>query len=132
MDAMVTNVDRSPRAVRFGAVAAGVILLALGVSFLLDPSGLMWYHTTPLVLIAVGALMVIGRTARPDSVPDHVVNDKVRPSCDRINYSGGLWLIGIGAWMLVSQNHLWGLSFATSWPLFLVFMGLMIVVRGWR
>jgi hypothetical protein len=131
MDAMDTN-DPSPRSLRFGAVVAGVILLVLGGTVLLDPSGVMWLHTAPLLLIALGASMVLGRIARPDSVPDADVNGTVRPGCERTNYTAGLWLIGIGAWMLVSQNHLWGLSFGTSWPLFLVFMGLMMVVRGWR
>ena len=125
--------DQSPRSLRFGTVVAGLIMLALGATLLVDPSGVMWFHTAPLVLIALGTSMVLGRTPRPDSDPDPDVNDKVRSSgCERTNYTGGLWLIGIGAWMLVSQNHLWGLSFETSWPLFLVFMGLMVVVRGWR
>jgi hypothetical protein len=132
MEAMVTNVGQSPRSFRFGAIVAGVILLGLGATFLLDPSGVMWLHTAPLVLIALGASMVLGRIARPDSAPDPDVDSKVRPACERTNYTGGLWLIGIGAWLLVSQNHLWGLSFETSWPLFLVLVGLMIVVRGWR
>ena len=114
----------------FKLLVEGVADYAL---FMLDPSGVMWFHTAPLVLIALGTSMVLGRTPRPDSDPDPDVNDKVRSSgCERTNYTGGLWLIGIGAWMIVSQNHLWGLSFETSWPLFLVFMGLMVVVRGWR
>jgi hypothetical protein len=131
MDAMVTN-DQSPRSLRFGAVVAGVILLVLGGTVLLDPSGVMWLHTAPLLLIGIGASMVLGSIARHDSVPDADAKGAVRPACERTNYTGGLWLIGIGAWMLVSQNHLWGLSFATSWPLFVVFMGLMMIVRGWR
>jgi hypothetical protein len=131
MDSMATK-DQSPRSLRFGAVVAGVILLALGGTLMLDRSGVMWFHTAPLLLIALGAAMVLDRTARPDS-PDPDADDKGQSiSCQRTNYTGGLWLIGIGAWMLVSQNHLWGLSFATSWPLFLVFAGLTIVVRGWR
>jgi hypothetical protein len=40
--------------------------------------------------------------------------------------------MGIGAWMLVSQMHLFGLTYATSWPLFIILMGLMIMIRGTR
>ncbi|HEX6465089.1 MAG TPA: DUF5668 domain-containing protein [Vicinamibacterales bacterium] len=125
--------ESSPRSLRFGIVVAGLILLALGATVLLDPSGVTWFHTAPLVLIALGASMLLDRTGGPDSVPDADVNSRGRSSsCARTNYTAGLWLIGIGAWMLVSQNHLWGLSFATSWPLLLVLMGAVIVIRGWH
>ena len=51
---------------------------------------------------------------------------------ERRSSGAGLWLIGIGVWMLISQNHLWGFTFHTSWPLFIIFMGVMMVLRGWR
>lgn len=125
--------ESSQRSFRFGVVVAGLILLAVGATTLLDHSGVLWFHTAPLVLIALGASMVLDRTARPDSGPDSDVRGNVRSSsCGRTSYTAGLWLIGIGAWMLVSQNHLWGLSFETSWPLLIVVMGLLMVVRGWR
>ena len=125
--------ESSQRSFRFGVVVAGLILLSVGATTLLDHSGVMWFHAAPLVLIALGASMVLGRTARPDSGPDSDVGGSVRSSsCGRTNYTAGLWLIGIGAWMLVSQNHLWGLSFETSWPLLIVVMGLLMIVRGWR
>lgn len=50
----------------------------------------------------------------------------------RRDATGGIWLIGVGVWMFISQNHVWGLSFDTSWPLFIVLMGLIVVIRGWR
>jgi hypothetical protein len=34
--------------------------------------------------------------------------------------------------MLISQMHLFGLTYGTSWPLFIILMGLMLVIRGWR
>jgi len=80
------------------------------------------------VLIIIGVAMLA-----EGAVPRLDVDGEVQsPSCQRSNSTGGLWLIGIGAWMIVSQSHLWGLSFETSWPLILVFMGVMVVVRGWR
>lgn len=42
----------------------------------------------------------------------------------------GVWLIAIGAWMLVSQAQMFGLSFHTSWSLLVVMAGMLIVVRG--
>jgi len=35
-------------------------------------------------------------------------------------------------WMMVSQMHLFGLSFNNSWPLFIILSGIMMVVRGAR
>lgn len=43
---------------------------------------------------------------------------------------GGIWLIGVGVWMLVSQMHFFGLNFHTSWPLLVVLGGIIIVIRG--
>jgi hypothetical protein len=34
--------------------------------------------------------------------------------------------------MLVSQTHLFGLTYDTSWPLFIILAGVMILIRGWR
>ena len=127
MDDMVTK-NQSPRSVRFGAIVGGVILLALGTTLLLDHSGVMWFHTAPLVLIIIGVAMLAEGAAPKRDVDGEVQS----PSCQRSNSTGGLWLIGIGAWMFVSQSHLWGLSFETSWPLFLVLMGFMMVIRGGR
>jgi hypothetical protein len=45
---------------------------------------------------------------------------------------GGIWLIGIGSWLLVTQTHLFGLHFGNSWPLIVILAGVMIVIRGWR
>ena len=43
-----------------------------------------------------------------------------------------MYLIGLGVWLLVSQNHFLGLTFATSWPLLIMLSGFMIVIRGMR
>jgi phosphoglycerol transferase MdoB-like AlkP superfamily enzyme len=41
----------------------------------------------------------------------------------------GLWLITIGAWLLISHLHLFGLTYGSSWPLLLIALGAGMVVR---
>lgn len=125
--------ERNTRGFRPGAVLGGVVLLLLGTGLLLDRSGAfqLRHLTAPLVLIGLGALMTMERTAF--TVPANDERDALRNRTRRRGASGaGLWLIGIGAWMLVSQNHLWGFTPENSWPLFLIFMGVIMVLRGWR
>lgn len=126
----------SPQSFRPGAVIGGLILLALGAALLLDTTGTFQIQSghliAPLVLIVMGAAMTFGGSAfvctRPERDED---GGRVRVRRHRTS-TGGLWLIWIAVWMIVSQNHLWGLTFATSWPLFLVVMGIAMVIRGWR
>jgi hypothetical protein len=111
--------DREPGGFRPAAFVAGGILLALGASLLVDRSGMLDVSMHRLMpgafLILFGSLSFINGRGRR-----------------RRRAGGGLWLIGIGCWMLISQMHLFGLTYATSWPLFIILMGLMIVIRGWR
>lgn len=119
---------------RPAAVVGGMILLALGALLLVDRTlpARMGELTAPFVLIVLGTTMIFGkrgvmdgrRISRPDG----------RSHRPRVRRSGmnGAWLIGIGAWMLVSQAHVFGLSFHTSWPLLLIMAGMLIVVRGWE
>lgn len=109
--------DRPARPFQFGAVFGGLILVTVGAGLLFERSGLvrMDHLVAPIVLIGLGALMTFEHSLR-----------------ERPRASGGLWLIGIGVWLLVSQNHLWGFTFETSWPLFIVLTGVMMVVRAWR
>jgi Domain of unknown function (DUF5668) len=122
---------------RPGVVAAGGILLALGVAMLLDTTGAidirMGRLIAPLVLISLGAAMMLdkgglvyGRRVRD---ADGRVRTRLRT---RGSQGGGLWLIGIGSWMMVSQMHLFGLNYANSWPLFIILSGVLMVIRGTR
>jgi hypothetical protein len=119
------------------AIVGGLILLGLGAALLLDRSGTVHIDAgrliAPLVLIVMGAAMTFPGSSASCSARrrDENADDRMRYRRRRMPASG-LWFIGIGIWMFVSQNHIWGLGFETSWPLFLVFMGLMMVVRGWR
>jgi hypothetical protein len=127
----------SPSRYRPGVVAAGGVLLALGVAMLLDSTGKIDIRVGqligPLVLIALGAAILFdkggfvhGRRVRGE---DGQLRMRVRR---RGNPAGGFWLIGIGVWMMVSQMHLFGLSFNNSWPLFIILSGIMMAVRGAR
>jgi hypothetical protein len=127
--------DRPARPFRPGAVVGGVVLLAFGVGLLVDRTGVLQLHhlTAPLVLIVLGAIISLEHGGVIYSVPTKDDDGRVRfQTRQRRGLGSGLWLIWIGVWMLISQNHIWGFTFQTSWPLFLVLMGVMMVLRGWR
>jgi hypothetical protein len=122
---------------RPGAIAAGAILLMVGVAMLLDRTGTVRVDTgrmlPPMILIGLGVLVMVDNGGVVCAPPMRDDRSDVRLRVRRRGgASGGLWLIGIGAWMLVSQMHLFGLTFATSWPLVIILMGLMMVLRGLR
>jgi len=125
------------RHMRFGAVVGGLIVLAVGVALLLDQTGMLEMRAGhligPFVLIVIGAAMIFEKGGFIYSQPVRDDNGDVRLRVrKRGGSTGGLWLIGIGVWLLVSQNHIWGLTFHTSWPLFVILSGIMIVMRGCR
>jgi hypothetical protein len=119
-----------------GAVAAGGILLALGLAMLLDTTGTLSLQPGrligPFVLIALGTSIVLNRRACGRASSDDPIVREGRRGRRARGSTGGLWLIGLGTWMLVAQTHLFGLSYETAWPLLLVFMGLVIAIRGLR
>ena len=127
----------SPSRYRPGVAAAGGVLLALGVAMLLDSTGKIDIRVGqligPLVLIALGAAILFDKGGFVHG--RRVCGEDGRPRMRlrrRGNPAGGFWLIGIGVWMMVSQMHLFGLSFNNSWPLFIILSGIMMVVRGAR
>jgi LiaI-LiaF-like transmembrane region len=125
------------RHMRFGAVVGGLIVLAAGVALLLDQTGALEIRAGhligPFVLIVIGAAMIFDKGGVIYTQPARDENGDVRLRVrKRGGAAGGLWLIGIGVWLLVSQNHIWGLTFHTSWPLFVILAGIMILMRGCR
>lgn len=122
---------------RPGAIAAGVLLVGLGAAMFLDRTDMFRMNVgrlmAPFVLIALGSAIVLDRGGFV-AERGRAVDDDGRPCRIRRRGGpfGGLWLIGIGCWMLVSQTHLFGLTYDTSWPLFIILAGVMIVFRGWR
>jgi hypothetical protein len=132
---METDVEIGNTGIRPAAIVLGAVLLALGGTLLLDRNGLL--HVSygqligPFVLIALGAVTIVEKGGivcgyrRPsDSAP--------RPHARRGGMTTGIWLIGLGVWMLVSQIHLWGLDYHNSWPLVVILSGVVMLMRGIR
>jgi hypothetical protein len=99
-----------------GRVTAGAILLGLGVLLLLDRTRPLAGHATQLipgfVLIVIGAMQMAGGR-----------------DCARRGPFRGFWPILVGAWLIVNATHLWGLTYETSWPLLIVALGVLMVLR---
>ena len=113
---------------RPGAIVAGAVLLGVGTAMLLDNTGILRVRlgtlVAPLVLITMGSAIVLDRAGKDGE-----------PGSRRKRHhksTGGFWLIGIGVWMLISQTHSFGLNFGNSWPLLMIFAGLLVVMRGMR
>jgi len=120
---------------RPAAVAAGLTLLGLGAALLLDTTEAVHLHfgrlIGPFALIAIGASMTLGQSA---FVCDYRGRRGDREPRTRLRRRGGattgIWLFGVGVWMLVSQNAMFGLTFHNSWPLLIILGGIIMVIRG--
>src|SRR3954451_12030511 len=129
--------SQNARDIRPGAVVAGLVVLAVGVAMLMNAAGLADIRigrlVAPFVLIALGSAIMLEKAAfvcaRRDR--DSTIRARARVR-QRRDSTGGVWLIGLGVWMLLSQTHMFGLSFHSSWPLLIIFAGLIITSRGWR
>ena len=122
---------------RPAAIVGGSIVLALGILMLLDRTGAIDVHAgrliAPAVLIILGATMVFDKGGIVYSQPFRDERGDMRMRVrKRGGSTGGLWLIGVGSWMMISQSHLWGLGYHNSWPLLIILMGILMVFRGWR
>lgn len=114
-----------------GAAFGGLIVLGVGVAMLLDSTGALEVRAGrligPFVLITLGSVRLLnGR------VFEWTSGDARSWRPGRSGGMGGFWLIGVGLWLLVSQTHLFGLDFGTSWPLIVILAGVMILIRGVR
>jgi len=137
MDTDIQPHDHRAPGLRPGAIVAGTIMLVLGGTMLLDTTGIAHVPVGrligPFVLIAIGTLMIVEKGAVVYGYRERTADGGPRMRLRRRGGStGGVWLIGIGAWMLVSQTHLFGLDYHSSWPLLLIISGVMMVLKGWR
>jgi len=112
------STDGTGDQVHSGRVAAGFIVLALGVLMLLDRHNPFGVHTMRffpgLAVMAIGlSQMACGR-------------DRHRHRHGGFN---SVWLVIVGAWLIASEANVMGLTFRTSWPALIVAAGLMIVLR---
>ena len=100
-----------------GKVVAGVILMIVGLSMLVDRLDLdvrLSEHIWPLILIAMGVARLADTSASRDCKSPR----------------SGAWLLYIGLWGLISEFHLFGLDYRTSWPLLVIGAGAGIVWRA--
>jgi hypothetical protein len=122
---------------RPGLIAGGTILLVAGTAMWLDATG--WFDVSlgqligPLVLIMLGALI----TFRHGGLAcDYRGGAEDTRRSRRLRWHGrhlgGVWLIGIGVWLLLAQTHAFGLDYHNSWPLFIILSGVMMLIRGLR
>lgn len=123
-------------AVRPGAIAAGLLLLGLGAALLLDNVGLTDIRpgrlVAPLILIALGTSIVLDKGGFVAGYHGRRHGGARVHLRRRGGAASGVWLIGVGGWMLLSQAHWFGLTFHTSWPILVILSGVMIVIRGIR
>lgn len=122
------------RSLKPGALIAGAILLTIGAGMLLDPTGTLSINPGrligPFILIGLGIANLFG--SHNCGAGRARLSEQQWRTRRTAGSMGGLWLLGLGCWMLVSQTHLFGLTFATSWPLLLILVGLLIAMRGVR
>src|SRR5262249_3397110 len=129
--------DETRRGVRTGPIAGGLILLTLGVAMFLDTTGTVDLHLgrliAPIILIALGTAMMVDRGAVIVGYRERGADGQVRKR--RRHHGspfGGVWLIGVGAWMIASQMHVFGFNYGNSWPLSIILAGILMIVRGGR
>ena len=122
---------------RPGPIVAGLILLGLGVAMLFDPTGMTQINinrfVAPLVLIGLGSAIVLGQGGFVAACGGRKADGEPRPPArGRGGPFFGPWFIGVGCILLISQTHLFGFTPHTSWPLYVVLAGVIIMLRGWR
>jgi len=119
-----------------GSIVAGAVLLGLGGALLLDTTGVVSVPirklVAPIVLITLGSLIVLEKGAVVYGYRERLETGERKMRVRRRGATSGFWLIGVGVWMLVSQLHVFGLSYGTSWPLFIILSGVIMVMRGVR
>jgi len=108
------------RAVNPGLLVMGLLFIVGGLLLLgrvfgpfgfLPSIGQLW----PLLLIGFGLARLLA------------------PASGKRDPHSGLWFLMIGVWCAVSTWGLFGFSWATSWPLLVIGIGLLFVVEAlWR
>ena len=110
--------DGTKYGIHAGRVASGLVVLAMGALMLLDQHDVLSYRTMRffpgLVLIILGGVRLLS-------------SDGARRG-GRSGY-GGFWLVFVGAWLIASESHVAGLTYHNSWPLLVIGVGVLIVMR---
>lgn len=95
----------------------GLLLIAAGTVVLFDRLGYLdigpvwdYWHYWPLLLVVGGINQAIGSPTPRE-------------------LGGGLWTAFIGLWLFACFEHVFGLTFGNSWPLFILAFGLKLVLQ---
>ena len=93
----------------YGHLGVGLFLLFAGIALMLDKfdifnAGPVW-HYWPIIIIAVG----LGRLLDAQFAWEY------RKAC---------WVLFIGAWLFISELHIFGLDYHDSWPILLIGVGI--------
>jgi hypothetical protein len=112
--------NEEPQEAHRGRVFAGLIIIAAGVMLLADRIGISGIHLSgrywPLLLMAFGFVRLFDPPTR-------------RNGRRRSRWTG-VWFIYLGLWGLVSEFHVLGLDYNSSWPLLIVGAGIGMVWRA--
>ncbi len=111
-----------PQEAHKGRVFAGLIIIAAGVMLLAERIGISGIHLSgrywPLLLMAFGFVRLFDPPTR-------------RNGRRRSRWTG-MWFIYLGLWGFVSEFHLLGLDYNSSWPLLIVGAGIGMVWRSFE
>ena len=102
-----------------GRILAGVGIIVFGMLMLWDGNGVpvirLSGHYWPVILIAFGLVRLI---------------DPPQRAGKRRSRRSGAWLLFLGFWALSNEMQLFGLTYATSWPLLVIGAGAAMVWRA--
>lgn len=108
---MAENDSPPPQQPRFiiGVIllALGGVLLALNLGFHIPPQ--VWKYF-PVLLIASGIWGIANPTRYLDCI-------------------GGLWLLAVGVYCLISVFNLFGLSWWSAWPVYVIATGVSVMME---
>jgi len=87
----------------------GIFLLLVGITLLLNnfniwSFGPVW-RFWPIIILVIGFVRLLDA---------QVVEE----------YQKAVWMLFIGGWLLISELHIFGLSFRNSWPILLIGVGI--------
>ncbi len=92
----------------------GLMMIAFGTFVLLDRMDIVdaraYWHYWPLALAVAGLIQIVGRPSPRE-------------------FGNGIWTIFIGLWLFACFEHVVGLTFRNSWPLFILAWGIKLVCQ---
>jgi hypothetical protein len=104
----------------YGQIGVGIFLLIVGVALLLDKIDILsigilnnvpFWKFWPVIFIAMGISRLL------DAQFAH-------------EFQKGLWMLFLGTWFLVSELHVFGLTYHNSWPILIIGIGIGILWKS--